>query len=274
MSEFRVVWMVVGAFRVALPGEPSSDIPGGAVTLGTFLATLKCFQQVGEELQEIYVEILDIQRTIGPLRRITMHMNLKTDLLERLRLHEERLINGARRREEARRSNSGAVQGVIRNTRGVITNFAVDMVDIEIKKLSFRVNEATTGAAVLAAGPRQRATVLLRQMSARFRQGKLYAFVGAPRSGKGTLLRLLGEVVLPRKEDGVVMIPPHLRALHLSQSASLLDEDLLQMCCSSQTCQRLEASIESCAYAREQDSVNTCLDNSKSLNPPRCGLLS
>jgi len=70
---------------------------------------------------------------------------------------------------------------------------------------------------------------ILSNVNASFPQGKMYAFVGPPHQGKSTLMKLMGQVLLPNeKTNGNIFVPPHLRLLHLSQETFLLSDTLLK----------------------------------------------
>lgn len=64
----------------------------------------------------------------------------------------------------------------------------------------------------------------LSKISFEFPQGKFVAFVGLPAGGKSTVLKLLGGVLIP--DEGLVLIPPHLRCLHVSQEPLFFRETL------------------------------------------------
>lgn len=58
-------------------------------------------------------------------------------------------------------------------------------------------------------------------VSIQAQQGQLVAVTGPHGSGKATLLRLLGHVVFP--QEGSIFIPSHLRVLHVTQEALMLN---------------------------------------------------
>lgn len=60
--------------------------------------------------------------------------------------------------------------------------------------------------------------------SLEFSQGKLVALVGRPAEGKSTLLKLISGVLLP--DSGNLLIPPHLRVLHISQEPLFFHDTL------------------------------------------------
>jgi ATPase subunit of ABC transporter with duplicated ATPase domains len=193
------LYIVVGSFEVSTLGGPLS--------LGTFLATIHVFKDVGAEMQLIYGECLNIQRTFGPLRKICHFMNLETDLPQRLVINRMRRQEGEAARQSMRAANS------LQNSASAEL-FAVDQVEIQLRNLSFQY---TTMAPPVLMG-----------VNLTFEQGKLYAFVGPPHEGKATLLRLLGQVLLPQEGGGTIFVPPHLRILHVSQQSTILATSLLK----------------------------------------------
>lgn len=89
---------------------------------------------------------------------------------------------------------------------------AVDAVHIRVQNLSFSYKPEK--------GEKQ--VAVLDNVNISFEQGKLYAFVGPPREGKSTLLKLLGEALYPQENCGDIFVPPHLRVLHVSRDATIL----------------------------------------------------
>jgi len=162
--------------------------------LGSFLATINVFKEVGAEIQEVYREALEIQRAVGPLKKICHFLNLETDLEQHLRINRMRRKTGESKRQEQRLIHSSI--------------FAADDVEIEVRNLSFQY--VHDDAPVLSG------------VSLRFAQGRLYSFVGPPHEGKATLLRLFGHVLLPKDNCGDIFVPPHLRILHVSAGSQLL----------------------------------------------------
>jgi len=56
-------------------------------------------------------------------------------------------------------------------------------------------------------------------------QGKLVAMIGGAGHGKATFMKLLGGQLIPDKGD--LLIPPHLRVLHVSAHARFFNDTLL-----------------------------------------------
>jgi energy-coupling factor transporter ATP-binding protein EcfA2 len=190
------LYIVVGSYEVSTLGGPLS--------LGAFLATIHVFKDVGSEMQEIYGECLEIQRAFGPLRKICHFMNFETDLPQRLKINRMRRQQGEDKRQHLRLNAQ---------TAGAEA-FAVDQVQIEVQNLSFQY---------CASAP----PVLL-GININFDQGKMYAFIGPPHEGKATLLRLLGQVLLPQDGGGSIFVPPHLRVLHVATQSTVLAHSLLR----------------------------------------------
>merc|ERR1712100_626009 len=100
---------------------------------------------------------MEIQKSVGPLRKLCYFMNLETDLETRMKLNRARRQLGNERRLEARQKRAS----VAKTDTGEEV-FAVDIVPIEVKDLTFGFE----GVACLS------------DFNASFAQGLLYAFVG------------------------------------------------------------------------------------------------
>jgi len=215
--------ILVGGFMMTAPFQVVTF--GGPLSLGAFLATINIFKEVGVELAEIYKEFMEIQKSVGPLRKVSYFMNLETDLLNRMSINRMRRAKGnelriaARSDMAARKSNvistvqTNTSQVAIAKTDQGEDVFAVDLVEISVSNLSYYFDDRP----------------VLKQVNVSFQQGKLYAFVGPPHQGKSTLLRLLGQVLLVDEEThGNIFVPPHLRVLHVSQETFFLSTTLLK----------------------------------------------
>mmetsp|Transcript_37275 Transcript_37275/g.112527 ORF Transcript_37275/g.112527 Transcript_37275/m.112527 type:complete len:807 (-) Transcript_37275:93-2513(-) len=187
---------------------------GAEYSIGTFVTTINVFKEVGKEIQEITLETIEIQRTFEPLQKIAFYMNMPTDMADRKRINRQRRKDGKALREEARKSVATPGSGV----------FRVDQLPITVDDLTFSFSD----------GP-----ALATKVSARFEQGKFHALVGPPHEGKGTLLKLLGHVLLPAEGRGTVFVPPHLRILHMSQQFLTISGSLLQNILMGQTLERV-----------------------------------
>jgi len=156
-------------------------------------------------------------------------MNLPTDLEDRMKINRQRRALGKELRAQAR---AKAESSRSKRDEG---GFPVDKVHIEVENLRFRYTNHP---------------MLLKDVTCTFEQGKLYAFVGPAHKGKATLMKLLGQVLLPQVGGGTIFIPPHLRILHVDQdnggshiSGTFLDNILLN------------SSLEKVGYASGGDRV-------------------
>ena len=95
---------------------------------------------------------------------------------------------------------------------GSTPRFAADMVDLELRNVTL----AHPGC---ADAPN------LVDLNLKLRQGRITAVVGAPSSGKASLLRLIAGVLLPT--EGEVFAPPHLTIVHVEQQPSLMAMSLI-----------------------------------------------
>mmetsp|Transcript_77863 Transcript_77863/g.166990 ORF Transcript_77863/g.166990 Transcript_77863/m.166990 type:complete len:860 (-) Transcript_77863:76-2655(-) len=182
---------------------------GGTISLGTFLATINVFKEIGCEIEEVYAVCMEIQLSFGPLQKITHLLNLETDLLELMAINRKRRKEGHEKRHEMRDALS--------KTQFDPGAFAVDSVPIRISNLTFSYQSSHAAQRGMP-----HAEPLLKAVNASFEQGKLYAFVGPPHEGKGTILKLLGQAINPAEGEGDIFVPPHLRILHVTRDASIM----------------------------------------------------
>mmetsp|Transcript_3043 Transcript_3043/g.4874 ORF Transcript_3043/g.4874 Transcript_3043/m.4874 type:complete len:623 (+) Transcript_3043:2-1870(+) len=198
------LYIVIGACQM--------ETYGGTLSLGTFIATIHVFKDVGSEMKQIYDRCLTIQRSFGPLRKICHFMNLETDLQHHMRINRMRRKHGEEARSVARKDMQSTELAT--HSGHTASDFAVDRVRIELKDVSFQyaVHDPP----------------IMTRINLIFDQGKLYAFVGPPHEGKSTLMKLLGQVLLPPEGGGYIFFPPHLRVLHVVQQFTALSGTLLQ----------------------------------------------
>eukprot|EP00930_Biecheleria_cincta_P038868 TRINITY_DN2672_c0_g5_i1.p1 TRINITY_DN2672_c0_g5~~TRINITY_DN2672_c0_g5_i1.p1 ORF type:complete len:877 (-),score=125.12 TRINITY_DN2672_c0_g5_i1:91-2556(-) len=210
---FVSVFMALGATIVEGVGEGCTILGFEIkpISLGTFLATINVFKELGIELEEVFLEMMEIQMSFGPLRAITRLMNLKTDLHARMAINRLRRNEGKQQRELARRQYSQGQFGGQLSVR-----FPVDTVKIQMTNLCFSYKSLglTVGKSIT--------------ITQSFDQGLLYAFIGPARQGKATLLRRIGQVILPKEDEGSIFVPPHLRILHVDREICILRKTFLE----------------------------------------------
>lgn len=187
------------------------------LTLGEFLNTLSAYNAIGATWGKIYGIVLDMQFTFDSLGRVVGLMNLPTDVDVRANLQKRR----ARVCEDDMRTHKESE---------LTLDYKVDPADqlcIRIKELRLFYDNLHTDK---DAPPDAPAFAVLPQ-------GGFYTLIGPPSSGKGTILKLMGSVNLPHPDDmerpadafyvqGDVMIPAHLRVLHVVGTPEFVEGSL------------------------------------------------
>jgi len=200
-----ITTLLLGGYMVY--GTSQVKSLGGPLSLGAFLATLNIFKEVGKEMAEIYMEVMEILKVAGALRTVTYFMNQPTFMNQMLQRNRKRRVQGKERRLAAREGFQGTA-GVARTDDGKFV-FAVDTIKIELDNVSFSY------------GPKP----FLDKVSLELAQGQLIAFLGVEQSGKATLLRLIAGVFMPK--DGDAFVPAHMRVLHIARESLILNGSLL-----------------------------------------------
>eukprot|EP00930_Biecheleria_cincta_P042802 TRINITY_DN29452_c0_g1_i1.p1 TRINITY_DN29452_c0_g1~~TRINITY_DN29452_c0_g1_i1.p1 ORF type:complete len:510 (-),score=73.91 TRINITY_DN29452_c0_g1_i1:31-1560(-) len=188
------------------------DVSSGTLKIGEFLNSLAVFNALGTMWGRVYTILLAIQSTFNALETIVEHMNLPTETSQKMSwFNRNQLL--------CKRSKERLV------ARGV-TEDPADAICIEFRGLSF----AYKGVGTLSC-PLQTTSFMLPQ-------GGFYSFVGPPSEGKGTILKLLGEVLIPCLPEirasrtaidgaGDFVVPSHLRALHVGKDPMFMEGTLL-----------------------------------------------
>lgn len=182
------------------------------ISLGEFLNRLEIYGAIGDMWGRVYSVLLEMQNTTEALNTMVEHMNLPTDVGFRLALSEE----NKEMNREARRRLSQAEDGFS-------SLDPADQICIELRDLTFTYP---------AKGPFGKEKAL-QPSSASLPPGGLYALVGPPSEGKGTIMKLLGEVLISGPHSGgagnsgTLMIPTHLRVLHVTSAPVFFEGTLL-----------------------------------------------
>jgi len=84
-----VVTLLIGVYLLL----GANQVMVGSLQLGTFLATINVFKEVGESFKDTYTAVLEMSRSISPLQKLTKLMNTETELdfLSRV-MHRRRLL--------------------------------------------------------------------------------------------------------------------------------------------------------------------------------------
>lgn len=193
--------------------------------IGVFVMNMNVFKEVGTSWKQIYEDLIAVQNTLPHLVKITRYMNLPIDLEKRMLLNRKRRAMGEHLREAARLTMEKE-RAAGKDLHGA---FPADFVPISLDNVGFafespstiykrvfdnqeerfksRGNTVSVGSATFEQG--------IKNITLSFPQGSFVALVGDPGHGKTTLMKLLGSQLLP--DSGDLLIPPHLRALHVSK---------------------------------------------------------
>jgi len=211
---FTGVYIAMNAQKV-LANE--SDLP-----LGVFLATVRVFAELAENFEGAYEELIEISSAVGPLRKLSLFLNMETDLKKWKEVNRERreLTKHARldimqadqkdsddEDTRSRKSGKGGkkLNGSTPEPKGPV-QFRTDQIALTVRGMGYQFTD----------GPR-----VLNNVNVETAQGNLVAVVGEHGSGKSTLLRLIGHNIFPT--EGRIFIPTHLRILHVAEEHTILN---------------------------------------------------
>eukprot|EP00929_Paragymnodinium_shiwhaense_P100186 TRINITY_DN6232_c0_g1_i1.p1 TRINITY_DN6232_c0_g1~~TRINITY_DN6232_c0_g1_i1.p1 ORF type:complete len:1010 (+),score=275.61 TRINITY_DN6232_c0_g1_i1:74-3103(+) len=186
----------------------------GDLSLGTFLATVRIFNELSEQFSEAYEQLMTVSLAVGPLKRLATYLNRPTDLMLWKGVNRKRREHTKIARLEVISSDKKGgptSPGVLGGASPIAVEdeapslFKTDKIKIKLIGLCYGFPTAT----------------ILEHVSVSVNQGSVVAVVGSHGSGKSTLLRLLGHIIFPT--EGEIFIPTHLRILHICQEPMLLD---------------------------------------------------
>lgn len=207
------IWYVVGGHMVLSGGD-----------IGIFVMNMNVFKEVGSSWKEIYGHLITVQNSLPYLIKITRYLNLPIDLDKRMELNRKRRSMGEQLRVAARQ----AMDKERAAGKDLLGAFAADYVPISVEGIGFSFESPSTiyhhsiddkkgsGAPVFQQG--------IKNITFSFPQGSFVALVGSPRDGKTTMMKILGSQLLP--DTGDLLIPPHLRALHISSPPAFFAESM------------------------------------------------
>eukprot|EP00927_Polykrikos_kofoidii_P041152 TRINITY_DN35068_c0_g1_i1.p1 TRINITY_DN35068_c0_g1~~TRINITY_DN35068_c0_g1_i1.p1 ORF type:complete len:1030 (-),score=116.81 TRINITY_DN35068_c0_g1_i1:248-3337(-) len=177
------------------------------LSLGKFVNTLQVYSAIGGMLAKVYENLSDLQNSFDALHAVVWCMNLPLDLNERLELFRE----NKKRIHEQTAATTSAID-------------PLDLLSFELRNLHFTYRGSAQKAGRLVG------------LTMSIPQGGLFALVGPPSSGKGTLLKILCGILLPGDaEEGMlnvtkwhVVVPPHLQMLHIHSTPCFVEGTLLE----------------------------------------------
>jgi len=160
-SVYFIVWLskiLVGGYMVLF----AESVLSGKVSLGTFLALIKIFQELSAEFSEAYTECLEILHSLGPLEKITSFLNAQADLKDMRSWHH-------------------------RMQQSMHQVAVYDDASIVVENLAFRyANEGDW---------------LIRTDYMEVPQGTMVAVIGPHTGGKSTMLQLLTQHIFPQEGE-------------------------------------------------------------------------
>jgi len=196
---------------------------------------LQVFGELGKAWTIIFGNLLKMQNALPYLQKIVKYMNLPADLEKRMKLNRRRRAVG----EEARAKARETMKKVRAEKGASVSKFAADYVPIQIKDLEYSF-ESLKATGLQRQNTKQKLAEELkdeenkddkekdggnlRNISMEIQQGTLVALVGKAGHGKSTLMRLIGAQLIP--DGGDLLIPPHLRVLHISKQPIFFHDTL------------------------------------------------
>jgi len=191
-------WILLGGAQVCQ----------GSLDLGTFLATSSIFKSNSGQMSHLYNLYITINCEFNRMWHVVHFMNFPTDLFKRMA------------NEKARLSTSETmILG-----KGDVPAVDFDLMEIQLKDLSFNYTKAYAATRASGMAGKTAGDDAFEKTSAVIQQGKLVAVLGAGGVGGGSLLQILGGVLIPTQ--GLCFVPSHLRVLHVHKEPEVLDESI------------------------------------------------
>jgi len=196
-SGIVIPWITIIAtgIYIAAAGKLVTE---GELSLGSFLATINLYKDLGDRFLGIFADFEALSEVIDPLSVLTVQFNLETDLPQRMMAHEEHERYMMQFLSENRPPPLEVVTGSVYDAIPIL------MKDVVLKKKGDREDEKVGSGTLSASTP----------------QGSLIYVSGKSGSGKSSLLSVITRDATP--ETGQVLLPPHLRVVHVSSVPSFV----------------------------------------------------
>jgi len=178
---------------IALGGE---GVLKGTMQVGTFLATINVFKEVGSSFQDIFAATLNLSKAIGPAQKLTYYLNLETDLREKKANNRARRKTSKVLRQPSPRTPNGFQE----------VSCYTDDLSIALEGVSFRYPGTERD--------------ILQNLNLNCPQGEVVGIVGPRIGGKSTFMKILGLALAPT--EGIYFVPSHLRVLHVPETPMML----------------------------------------------------
>ncbi|CAK9081367.1 Octopine permease ATP-binding protein P, partial [Durusdinium trenchii] len=195
-SGIVIPWITIIAtgFYIAAAGKLVTE---GELSLGSFLATINLYKDLGDRFLGIFSDFEALSEVIDPLSVLTVQFNLETDLPQRMAAHEE---------HEQYMFKFLSSPPAAPDVDVIYDTIPIYMKDVVLRRRTDR-EEAS-------ASPRKSS------LFASAPQGSLIFVCGKAGSGKRRLLSMITTECLP--DTGQVLVPPHLRVVHVSSTPSFV----------------------------------------------------
>jgi ABC-type multidrug transport system fused ATPase/permease subunit len=245
----RLLTSVVVLVYMTMGGRQVFD---DTLTIGQFLTNLEVCTETCAGWRLFYYELMTMHNIFPSLMTIVRYLNLPIDIRRRRDLSNAcREVNEQERQAVRQARKQGFVPDDDPRLRGVL--YALDIIPIQFQDVSYRYSSSQLGNAigflrshsklddkVKSGGSRSRFKttcsidgedrtvdgIEFGNWNLKIAQGTMVAFIGRHGEGKGTLLKVVGGVLLPA--GGLVFLPPQLRNCYITQSPMLFYASLLE----------------------------------------------
>eukprot|EP00811_Abedinium_folium_P000600 NODE_1054_length_2630_cov_14.226928.p1 GENE.NODE_1054_length_2630_cov_14.226928~~NODE_1054_length_2630_cov_14.226928.p1 ORF type:complete len:730 (-),score=196.07 NODE_1054_length_2630_cov_14.226928:440-2380(-) len=254
----------------------SHQVIDGSLSVGTFVALVKIFGELGVEFKDGYQDLMHLAGAVGPLQRITVLLNRGTDLDMNKRAHKEGTMMTEEERnaifcetghEEQDVGANEKMQNLLRSCKGLTSmvddpeSDLTDLVAIRIHNLKFELESVKAG----------RKLSIVSEGDIRLAQGSKIAIFGPHGCGKSSVLQMISRTYFPAA-GSTLFIPTHLQILHVSHIPAVLDTPAasgtkmgllgnLTFGCDTYDIDRVKKIMERLGLVQEIDLIDKELDN-------------
>jgi len=189
----------------------------GEITLGVFTSTMAGLRGASAQYGRMYKAFLSMQSCYPALWLLVQYMNLPMDLDQRLATMDK-----SRKLWPERLAMAQKHEDVVSGKANAEDVMPIMLTDVEFEyKVTLRQKLGPRAPGSVADTAESSDYRVLRQVNLEVQQGTLIGVSGPPGHGKGTLLRVLSEVLPPTK--GQVFVPSHLRVHHCQVQENLYE---------------------------------------------------
>lgn len=204
-------------FYISLGG---TAVLQGSLSMGLFVTNLSVLTQACGCWNKVYSHMLTIQSALPAMEHVVRFLNLPIDLNRRRHLSNQRREMNIQERLRARETMAELKKTGQEVSQKVL--YASDTIPLKLQNVSFayRPLEGTCSSSLAKIVEASNSMSLAPELGMHnwfmsVQQGTLVALVGAHAGGKSTLLRIVGNVLLP--DNGDFFTPPQLRTYYVTQ---------------------------------------------------------